>query len=424
MFERDLVDPDKIGIGDAYRYFTHYLGFPSYCYAGKTMGLAAYGNKARFEDIRLFSLRNGHITCDIPNNYFNCTESLETYLKEKLKSDFIPSRKPIEDITQDHADLACLIQRETERILAEKVRYLINRTGIKNLCIAGGIGLNTVANSYIKDNCGIEGIYIVPAAGDSGQCLGNAIYAYCQDNGYERHLDINYSYLGRDYSESEIERAIQPLREKNEYEFYKFESEIMLAEKIADELSLGRYIGNYNGRSEFGPRALGNRSILANPMLKNAKDDLNEKIKYREYFRPFAPIVRYDSANEYFKLNEESPYMLLVSEVKEKSIIPAVTHRDGTARVQTMTAKQNERIFNILNAFEKRTGVPVILNTSFNVNGKPIVETPQDAIDCFVNTNLDDLAIGQYLIVKKDEGRKYIKADSFSLFTISLGKKL
>lgn len=342
-----------------------------------------------------------------------------------MGDDFIPSRLPIENITQNYADLARLIQRETERILAEKVQILVERTGVKNVCISGGLGLNAVANSYIKKNCDIDDIYIVPAAGDSGQCLGNAIYAYCQDNGYKKHININYSYLGREYSDAEIESVIQRLIAQNEkYKIQYFDNEREMAEKMADELCKGRYIGNFNGRSEFGPRALGNRSILANPTIKNAKDDLNEKIKFREYFRPFAPIVKLDKAKIFFDLEGESPYMLLVSKVKDCGIIPAVTHRDRTARVQTMTYEQNSKIYNILDCFEEKTGVPVILNTSFNINGKPIVETPLDAVDCFINSNIDDLAIGKYLISKREENREYITIDAFEQFTISLGKTL
>lgn len=421
VLEQDEVDPDFIGIADAYRYFTHYLGFPSYCYAGKTMGLAAYGNKERFKGIHLFELVDGKVKCNIRNDYFKCEEALEEYLKAVLKDDFIPRRYPIEPITQDHADLAGLIQRELERILALKVNYLVQKTNIRNLCIAGGIGLNTVANSYIKENCNIDNLYVIPAAGDTGQCLGNAIYGYCQDNGFKTHLDINYAYLGKEYSANEIEQEVIPLYE-NETLILKKYTDDLWAERIASLIAADKYVAVFNGRSEFGPRALGNRSILANPINCNTKDYLNRTIKYREAFRPFAPIVKYEKIEDYFDYNEESPYMLLVAKVKKAEIIPAVTHIDGTARIQTMKKEQNERIYTILEHFEKITGVPIVLNTSFNIAGKPIVENPKDAIECFLNSNLDCLAIGNYIIEKKED--YYIPISKYNEFIVSLGSDL
>ena len=420
LLHRDYVDPEYIGVGDAYRYFTHYLGFPSYEYAGKTMGLAAYGSDEPYKDHRVFELRNGHIECRIRNNYENCIQSLSAFF-DALGADCPKPRSPLDDITQVHADLARWIQRETEDILVEKINHLVSQSGIRDVCIAGGIGLNSVANAQILKRCKLDHLHIIPAAGDSGQCLGNVLYGLYLLTGKVPSLPMKTAYLGKEYSNEDIADAVSSIATDSNIEVRRFDSLASLAKEEASLIMQNKYVGHFYGRSEFGPRALGNRSILANPCNPDSKDRLNQRIKFRESFRPFAPVVIFEEAQDFFDLNEERPFMLIVSDVKDRSLIPSVTHVDGTARVQTITENQNPQLYSLLEEFKKLSGVPILLNTSFNVAGEPIVETPMDAVKCFLSTALDALAISNYLIIKKTVSTKH---DPFHDFITSLGRSL
>lgn len=395
--ERDNVAREEIGLGDAYRYFTHYLGFPSYVYAGKTMGLAPYGRAERFKGVKIFEFVDNQIKCNIRQNYFNPQQAIQEFFKQQ-DIEIVSPRTPIDEITQEHADLAYLIQHETEEILIQKVRYLVNKTGIKKLCIAGGVGLNCVVNSRLLNETDIEDIHIIPAAGDSGQCVGNALYALYKLLGQKKRLSINTAYLGFEYSELEVKNAIEKLKCKCEVEVFDNYKE--LNKKVAVLLSQGNIIARWSGKSEYGPRALGNRSILMDPRKAENKDILNSKVKFRESFRPFAPVALIRGYEKYFKIAQESPYMLLVAEVIQPNVIPAVTHVDLTARLQTVRPEQNEKLYDLIECFEHITGVPVLLNTSFNVDGEPIVESPEDAMRCYMNTNIDYLILENYLIKK------------------------
>lgn len=400
FLERENILPEEIGVGDAYRYFTHYLGFPSYVYAGKTMGLSAYGSKIKYKEIKIFNFNDetGKINCKIKNNYKECEKAIKEFFDEEYGIDIVKPRTPIDDITQDYADLAELIQRETEDILIKKVKYLIEKTGIKNLCIAGGVGLNSVANSKILNETKIEKIFILPAAGDTGQCLGNVYYGYYNIMKKNKRGLFTSPYLGFSYTDDEI---FQELLKYKNIEIKKYDDYNLLNKEIAKSLIENKIIARYEGKSEFGPRALGNRSILMSPMKKENKDILNMKVKFREGFRPFAPSVLEEKASEYFDVDVKSPYMLLVAKVRKPDIIPAVTHEDLTARLQTVSKDDNFKYYDLISEFEKLTGIPVLLNTSFNINGQPIVETPKDAIECFLSTNIDELSIGSYIVKKK-----------------------
>ncbi|MDO4962696.1 MAG: carbamoyltransferase C-terminal domain-containing protein [bacterium] len=400
FLERDDVKPNKIGIGDAYRYFTHYIGFPSYVYAGKTMGLAPYGVKDKYKDVKIFDFdkKTGHIICKIENNYQNCNIAIKNFFKSAYNIDIIEPRTPIDDISQEYADLAYLIQKELEEILIKKVKYLVNKTGIKKLCIAGGVGLNSVANGRLLRETGIDDIFIVPAAGDTGQCLGNVYYGYYDILNNERKELFNSPYLGFEYSDKEIGSII---KKSSGIIYKKYDNYNDLNKKLALDLSNGKIIARFDGRSEFGPRALGNRSILMDPRKQENKNILNKRVKFRESFRPFAPSVLYEYKNEYFDLDRESPYMLLVAQVKKPNLIPAVTHVDQSARVQTVKKIHNPNYYDLINEFYKLTDIPVLLNTSFNINGEPIVETPEDALNSFKSTNIDELQMGLYLIEKR-----------------------
>lgn len=400
FLERDEVSPNQIGLGDAYRYFTHYIGFPSYVYAGKTMGLAPYGNKNKYKNVKIFDFdeKTGRITCKIENIYENCTKAIKKFFKEQYNIEIVDPRTPIDDITQEYADLAYLIQRELEEILIKKVKYLVKKTGIKKLCIAGGVGLNSVANGRLLKETGIDDIFIVPAAGDTGQCLGNVYYGYYDVLKRKKRIVFSSPYLGFEYDDKDIKKALKNY--PNVY-YKKYKNYNEINKKIAKDLSNGKIIARFDGKSEFGPRALGNRSILMDPRKQENKDILNNRVKFRESFRPFAPSVLYEHANEYFELEKESPYMLLVGKVKKPNIIPATTHIDKTARVQTVKKDDNENYYDLINEFYKVTNVPVLLNTSFNINGEPIVETPNDALNSFCSTNIDELQLGLYLIERK-----------------------
>lgn len=400
FLERDEVLSNQIGIGDAYRYFTHYIGFPSYVYAGKTMGLAPYGNKEKYSNVKIFDFDDttGKISCRIENMYENCDNAIKKFFKDNYNIDIIEPRTPIDDITQEYADLAFLIQNELEEILIKKVKYLVKKTGIKKLCIAGGVGLNSVANARILKETGIEDIFIVPAAGDTGQCLGNVYYGYYDILKETKHIPFSSVYLGFSYNLKEIEKEIK----KNKgIKYTKYKEINELNKRVAKDLVDGKIIARFDGRSEFGPRALGNRSILMDPRKAENKDILNKRVKFRESFRPFAPSVLYEYSTEYFDLEQESPYMLLVAKVKRPEIIPAVTHIDMSARIQTVKKEDNYNYYDLINEFYMLTGVPVLLNTSFNINGEPIVETPEDALNSFMTTNIDKLAIGLYLVEKR-----------------------
>ena len=402
FLERDEVEPNRIGIGDAYRYFTHYLGFPSYVYAGKTMGLAPYGRHEKYKDVRIFDFnkKTGKITCKIENNYEDCTKAVKKFFKDNYNIDIVNPRTPIDDITEEYEDLAYLIQSEIERILIEKVKYLIKKTGIKKLCIAGGVGLNSVANGKILKETDIEDIFIIPAAGDTGECLGNVYYGYYDILKQTKKINFSSPFLGFEYSDEEIKKE---LKKHDELIIKKYKNYNELNRVVAKDLTNGKIIARFDEKSEFGPRALGNRSILMDPRKKENKDILNKRVKFRESFRPFAPTVLQEYKNEYFELEKDSPYMLLVGMVKKPNEIPAVTHVDMSARVQTIKKEDNENYYDLINEFYKLTKVPVVLNTSFNINGEPIVETPEDAINSFLSTNIDELAIGQYLVKKREK---------------------
>lgn len=425
FLERENISTNAIGVGDAYRYFTHYLGFPSYTYAGKTMGLASYGNKQKYAGLHLFEMdEDGQISCKIENDYFNCVPKVEKILNSYENYQFPKPRLPIDGLTQEHADLAMFIQSETERILIEKVKYLIKKTGIKKLCIAGGVGLNSVANGAILKNTNLEDIYILPAAGDSGQCLGDALYGYCLKNGHEKHFSINNDYLGKMYSDDEINDAINTfVNNHSNIELIRYDNEQDMLKAFAQIIADGKVTCRFNGRSEFGPRALGNRSILMDPRVAENKDILNSRVKFREAFRPFAPVVLYEDLKEYFNISFESPYMLIVADVLKPDEIPAVTHVDNSARVQTVKRSDSPGLYGIIEEFKKITGVPVILNTSFNIAGEAMVESPEDALNCFYKTDIDCIMIGNCIISKT---QKYSEIDLNALrqFTISLGKNL
>ncbi len=398
LLEDDDIKSGENGFGGAYRYFTFFCGFPGYKYAGKLMGLSAYGSRRnKYKDIKVFDLYdNGKVKCNLPNiDHSNSAQAVERWLHSQ--GVHVKALDKGDEINEDIEDIAYLIQRELDKALLHKVKYLVKKTGIKNLCIAGGVGLNAVTNRYLLDNAGIESIFIQPAAGDSGQCLGNAYFGMSQrDKENLKRCSISV-YQGREYSDEEILKVLEENKEYISFKKINFEK---LAGIVAKEIAKGKIIGWFQGRSELGPRALGNRSLLVDPRDKHMKDILNLRVKHREYFRPFAPSVLAEQARKWFDCQIPMPYMIMNASVLKPSKLRAVTHYDGSARVQTVSKDQNYRYYRVIEEFSKLSGVPVVINTSFNDN-EAIVETPSHALDTFLRTGIDVLAIGDYLVTKK-----------------------
>ncbi len=381
-------------LGGFYSGITEYLGFMRNCDEGKVMGLASYGDDSFTGKMR--QVLNTKSLYKVDSSYFKSPHILELGMAKKFERIFGKKRNKKEEITEHHQNIAKAAQTLTEEAILNLVKKAKQLTGESNLCLGGGVALNSVTNGKIAESKIFDAHYIYPAAGDDGISVGAAFLAYYQQqtakiNDYHNRTP----YLGYSASDPEIQKAL----EKAALLYTKPNN---LYEATAKLLSDGKFIGWYQGAAEFGPRALGNRTILADPRKAEHKDLLNAKVKFREPFRPFAPSVLQEYAQEYFTDCIDSPYMIITYMVKENKIadIPAVTHVDQTARVQTVTQQQNERYYKLIQAFYKLTGVPVVLNTSFNVMNEPIVNTPEDAIRCFKGSGLDALVIGNYLIVK------------------------
>jgi carbamoyltransferase len=301
-----------------------------------------------------------------------------------------------EPLTQYHKDLAASVQRITEELIFHILRHLQKRTGLKNVCIAGGVAQNSVANGKLTRNTPFTGVYIPSAGHDAGISMGSALYVYNQVLGQPRAEAVRTAYTGSRFSNEDIE---QYLRSRNiEYRRYP---DAELYDKVADRLIDAGVVGWFNGRAEFGPRALGARSILADPRRSDAKDLLNSKIKRRESFRPFAPSILKEYVKEYFEVEDEVPFMEKVFPIRPEkhALIPAVTHVDGTGRLQSVDASVTPRYYQLIEAFRKKTGVPILLNTSFNEN-EPIVNSPEHALECFLRTDMDMLVLENCIITR------------------------
>jgi carbamoyltransferase len=384
--------PHSIGL--LYSAFTYYLGFKVNNGEYKVMGLSSYGEPKYTELIRdrLIDVKaDGSFRLDM--DYFNYLGQLRMISDDFEELFGYTRREPDTDIDQHHFDIAASIQSVTEDILIRLVTNLHEKTGKKNLVMAGGVALNSVANGRILRETPFEDVFIQPAAGDDGCAYGVAASIYHQGLGEERTVPnhrrerMKGSYLGPDYEQPEILDAIK----NADVELTEFDTVDALLDRTASFLAEQNVVGLYQGRMEWGPRALGNRSILADPRDGEMQDIVNRKIKFREGFRPFAPSVLADYATEYFDTTRESPYMLFVCDVhKEKhDEIPAVTHVNGTARIQTVKREDNSVYYDLIDAFRAETDVPVVLNTSLNRRGEPIVNTPEDAVDAFVGTDMD-----------------------------------
>ena len=434
---KEIHFPHSLGL--LYSAFTYYTGFKVNSGEYKVMGLAPYG-EPNYKDLifeKLVDLKDdGSFKLDM--KYFNYATGL-TMTNQKFANLFgHPVRDPKKDkLTQFHMDIAASIQAVTEEIVLKITKTESKKHNISNLCLAGGVALNCVANGKILKDKIFENIWIQPAAGDAGGSLGAAL-AYWYHELENKRIDfkdqMKGSYLGPKYENDFIEEKLKSLKAK----FKKYDKENIIS-ITAKELASEKTVGWFQGKMEFGPRALGGRSILADPRSEKMQKELNLKIKFRESFRPFAPSILREDVNDWFELNNDSPYMLIVSDVRKdkqikmkkeeeqlfgidklnikRSSIPAITHVDYSARIQTVHKETNPRYYDLIKEFKKNTNCPVLVNTSFNVRGEPIVCSIEDAFNCFMGTNLDVLVIEDFILFKKDQDNSLLKnyKDKFEL---------
>jgi carbamoyltransferase len=421
---RELHFPHSLGL--LYSAFTYYTGFRVNSGEYKVMGLAPYG-EPKYKNLILDNVIDvkDDGTFRLDQSYFDYCTGLRMTNDKFAELFGAPARDPESLLTDREMDLAASIQAVTEEIVLKLTRSLAKETGAKNLCLAGGVALNCVANGKVLRDGAFENIWVQPAAGDAGGALGAALCAYHLYQGQPRHLNgaadaMFGSYLGPDYSDEEIEQRITAVGGK-----LTRHSDTEVIDLTAQALADGKAIGWFQGRMEFGPRALGNRSILGDARSPEMQKTLNLKIKYRESFRPFAPSVRREDVADWFDMDTDSPYMLMVADVAKshqkemteaekalfgidklnisRSDIPAVTHVDYSARIQTVDAERNPKYHALLTKFKELTGCPVVANTSFNVRGEPIVCTPEDAFRCLMGTELDLLVVGNCVLKKADQ---------------------
>ena len=421
--KKEIHFPHSLGL--LYSAFTYYTGFKVNSGEYKLMGLAPYGNPIYEDKVKELVDIKDDGTFRLDQKYFNYATGL-TMTNEKFHNLFgqKPRDPKNEKITQFHMDIAASIQKVTEEIMIKLAKAIRQEYNINNLCLAGGVALNCVANGKILQEKIFDNIWIQPAAGDAGGSLGAALALWHIEQKKERVVnsndDMKGSYLGTEFNQEEIEKELKSVGAN--FETIEYED---LISKTAEFLSNEKAIGWFQGRMEFGPRALGARSILGDPRSDKMQKNLNLKVKYRESFRPFAPSILREDLSDWFNINVDSPYMLLVADVNsnkkiemneeqkklfgidklniKRSEIPAVTHVDYSARIQTVTKETNKPYYDLISKFKEKTGCPVIVNTSFNVRGEPIVNSPTDAFNCFMGTELDYLVIGNCILEKSKQ---------------------
>jgi carbamoyltransferase len=427
---KEIHFPHSLGL--LYSAFTYYIGFRVNSGEYKVMGLAPYG-EPKYKDLileKLIDLKEDG-SFRLNQSYFNYATGL-TMVNQKFVDLFgEPIRKPDTDrLTQFHMDIAASVQAVTEEVVLTMIRSLAKEYNIPNLCMAGGVALNCVANGKILRDKSFKDVWIQPASGDAGGALGGALAVWHTELNKPRVVNPNDSmkgsYLGPMYEQGSIEKDLSECGAK-----FDSVTEDEIIEQISQALADGKAIGWFQGRMEFGPRSLGNRSILGDPRSEKMQKTLNLKVKYRESFRPFAPSVLREDVTEWFELDYDTPYMLLVGDVRKdkrikmtieeeslfgidklnikRSSIPAVTHVDYSARIQTVHKKTNPKYHALITKFKEKTGCPVIVNTSFNVRGEPIVCTPEDAFKCFMGTELDTLVVGNCVLRKEQQDKTLIE---------------
>lgn len=422
----ELRFPHSLGL--LYSAFTYYCGFKVNSGEYKLMGLAPYG-EPKYIDLILENLidlkEDGSFRMDM--SYFSYCHGMNMTGRKFHHLFGRPPRKPESPMTQHDMDVAASIQAVTEKIMLNCARYVHEETGLKNLCMAGGVALNCVGNGLVLRESPFDQIWIQPAAGDAGGALGIALFIWHQllDNPRQAQSQDNQcgSFLGPEYSDGQIKAFLDEIKSK----YHHISDEDRLCNVVADQIAAGKVVGWMQGRMEFGPRALGGRSIIGDARSEKMQSVMNLKIKFRESFRPFAPSVLQEEVDAYFQMrpNESSPYMLLVADIcpdkrvehidqvdflqgidklkAKRSVVPAITHVDYSARVQTVDKDRHGRYYKLLKRFQERTGSPVIINTSFNVRGEPIICTPEHAYRCFMATNMDVLVIEHYVLYKHEQ---------------------
>ena len=427
--KKEIHFPHSLGL--LYSAFTYYVGFKVNSGEYKLMGLAPYGKSIYEEKIKQLVDIKGDGTFRLNQKYFNYATGL-TMTNDRFHNLFgqKPRNPNTEKLTQFHMDIAASIQKITEDIMIKLSKSIYKEYGIKNLCLAGGVALNCVANGKILKEKIFDNIWIQPAAGDAGGSLGAALALWHIDQGNNRKVDPNDSmkgsYLGHEFTQDQIEKELKDIGAN--FDTINYDD---LINQTSEHLSNEKAIGWFQGRMEFGPRALGGRSILGDPRSDKMQKNLNLKVKYRESFRPFAPSVLKEDVSSWFNINVDSPYMLLVADINlekkiemtndqknlfgidklnvKRSEIPAVTHVDYSARIQTVDQKNNKPYYDLIAKFKEKTGFPIIVNTSFNVRGEPIVSNPTDAFNCFMGTELDYLVIGNCILDKNKQNQKLKK---------------
>lgn len=409
----DVIDsvtyPHSLGI--FYTAFTQFLGFPYYGDEYKVMGLAPYGEPkyvdklkqiVKIKDNGLFELDESyfiHSTEGVAMTWEKGAPFIGRIFSDKVIREFGKPRDKDEQITQYYKDLAASVQKHCEDVIFHVLNHLQERTGLKNICIAGGVSQNSVANGKVIQLTDFEKIYIPSAGYDAGTAIGSTLWHYHQNLGNNNRVFVRDAYLGSHYSDNEIE---QVLKEAN-IKFTRYNTDEETIEQTAKLLANGAVLGWFQGRTEFGPRALGNRSVLVHPGRPDAKDLINSKIKRRESFRPFAPSILREYVTEYFEQEDDVYFMEKVFMIKKekRALLPAVTHVDGSGRLQTVHKDISPKYYVLIDKFREKTGLPILLNTSFNEN-EPIVNHPKEALDCFLRTEMDALVMGNIIVTRED----------------------
>ncbi len=401
--------PHSLGV--FYTAFTQFLGFPWYGDEYKVMGLAPYGepnyvdklkNIVRLKVNGLFELDESyfiHSTEGVAMTWNNGAPFIGRIFSDKVIKEFGKPRDKDEPLTQYHKDIASSVQKHCENVIFHILNHLQKRTGLKNICIAGGVAQNSVANGKVLQVTDFENVYIPSAGYDAGTAIGSALWLYHQNLGNEKKYFVRDAYFGAQYSDDEIEHVLKESR----VDYKRFSSDEETIELTADMLANGAVLGWFQGRTEFGPRALGNRSVLVHPGRPAAKDLINSKIKRRESFRPFAPSILREYVKEYFEQDDDVYFMEKVFMIRpeKRSGLPAVTHVDGSGRLQTVHKDISPKYYALIDRFREKTGLPILLNTSFNEN-EPIVNHPKEAIDCFLRTEMDAIVLGNCVVVREN----------------------
>jgi carbamoyltransferase len=380
-------------LGLVYTFVTEYLGFAGFGDEGKVMALAAFGEDTflqRFRDV-VRATPDGGYAVNMAYFSYDMFGQLRPF-KRKFFDTFGPPRVPGEPLADRHRDVAYALQTVTEEIVLHLVRGLLKRHGQRNLCMIGGVALNCVANAKILENTDVERLWVPPCASDTGAPLGSALWHHHQSLGNQRGFELQHAFYGKAYSDQEIVEALEAAGLR-----YRRLPQDQLLSGVARDLADGKIVGWFQGRFEMGPRALGNRSILADPRRAEMRDVLNDKVKKREPFRPFAPAVLVERAHEFFEIDQPDPFMTLAPRARpeNRDRIPAAVHVDGTGRIQTVERSTNPRYYGLIEEFGRLTGVPVLLNTSFN-RVEPIVASPADAVACYLRTGMDVLVLGDF----------------------------